>query len=86
MDADERGVLERIIRKLVRFCYLPSSAARGEVLCNKADSILFACILNNFCNALHKLLPMIRTTRYSMGTRSHNRELHVLDYLSKTFS
>jgi len=33
----------------------------------------FACILNNTCRVLHKLLQLIRITRYSMHPRSHNR-------------
>ena len=82
-DAQEQGALEGIIRKLVRLGFLPLSTPTFEVLCNKADSNLFACILNNPCHFLHKLLPPIRITRYSMDPRSHNRELHIFDYISK---
>src|SRR6218665_3565390 len=53
------------------------------VLCNAADSNLFASILNNSCHGLHKLLTPISITRYSMRLRSHNREFLVFDYLSK---
>src|SRR6218665_353467 len=83
-DAREQGALEGIIRKLVRLDFLPLSTLTFEVLCNKTDSNLSACILNNnSCYVLHKLLPPIRITRYSMCPRSHNRELPVFVYLSK---
>jgi len=82
-DAQERGALEEIIRKLVRLGFLPLSTTTFEALCNKADSNLFACILNSPCHVLPKLLPPIRITRYSLRPRSHNRELPVFNYLSK---
>src|SRR6218665_473272 len=72
-DAQERGALEGIIWKLVRLGFLPLSTSTFEALCSKADSNLFACILNNPCHVLHKLLRPIRITRYSMRPRSHNR-------------
>src|SRR6218665_324789 len=78
--------LEGIVRKLVRFCYLPLSTPTCEILCNKANSNLFACNLNNPCHVLHKLMPPIRITRYSMRHRSHNRELPMSDYLSMKYS
>src|SRR6218665_1458747 len=78
--SQERGALKGIIRKLVRLGYLFFlSTPTFDVLCNTADSNLLAIILNNSCHFLHKLLPPIKITRYSMRLRSHNRELPTLD-------
>src|SRR6218665_126062 len=54
-----------------------------EVLCNTADINLLACILNNSCHVLHKLLLLIELSCYSMRPWSHNRELPIFDYLTK---
>src|SRR6218665_3349717 len=71
-DTREQGALEGIIRKLVRLDFLPLSTLTFEVLCNKADSNLSAFSLNNnSCHVLHKLLPPIRITRYSIYTPGH---------------
>ena len=71
----EREALEGIIRRLVRQGYLPLSSVSFETLCSNADTRLFACILHNPCHVLHKLLPPIKQSRYSLRPRSHNREL-----------
>src|SRR6218665_3526052 len=70
---------EVTIQKLVRLGYLPLSTPSFEVLCNTANSNLFACILNNSRYAWHRLIPPIRITLYSMRTRSRNREISRFD-------
>jgi len=79
----EREALEGIIRRLVRQGYLPPSSPSFETLCSNADTRLFACILHNPCHVLHKLLPPIKQSRYSLRPRSHNRELPMFDNLSQ---
>src|SRR6218665_1990302 len=57
---------EGIVRKWVRLSYLSLSAPTFEILCNKAGCNLLACIFNYSCHVLHKLLPPVRITRYSI--------------------
>jgi len=79
----EREVLGGIIRKLVRQGYLPVSSPSFEALCNNADASLFTSILHNPCHVLHKLLPSVKKSHYSMRPRFHNRELPMFDSLSQ---
>ena len=53
----ERDSLSAVVRKLVRFGFLPKSFPTFEELCKKADQDLFRNILNNPGHILHYLLP-----------------------------
>ena len=79
----ERETLEGIIRRLVRQGYLPHSSPTFKALCDKAEASLFSRVLRNPCHVLHKLLPPIKHSFYSMRPRPHNRELPRFDTLSQ---
>jgi len=79
----ERETLEGIIRRLVHQGYLPHSSPTFKTLCDKAEASLCSHILRNPCHVLHKLLPPIKHSFYSMRPRPHNRELPRFDTLSQ---
>jgi hypothetical protein len=58
----ERDSLSAVVRKLVRFGFLPKSFPTFEELCKKADHDLFRNILNNPGHILHYLLPPVLYT------------------------
>ena len=71
----ERDSLSAVVRKLVRFGFLPKSFPTFEELCKKADQDLFRNILNNPGHILHYLLPPVLYTGHDLRPRSHNRVL-----------
>src|SRR5688572_32438725 len=75
--------LRELSEGLVRQGRLPLSSLSFENLCSNADIRLFACIMQNPCHVLKKLLPPIKQSRKSLRPRSHNRELPMFYNLSQ---
>src|SRR5688572_3304618 len=59
LPANRNVTLSAVVRKLVRFGFLPKSFLTFEELCKKADQDLFRNILNNPGHILHYLLPPV---------------------------
>jgi hypothetical protein len=80
------GQLERInglIRRMVRYKFLPEDQTSFEKLCECADSSLFNMILHNPSHVLYRFLPPIRNVTYSLRPRPHNREIPCADTLTR---
>ena len=65
----DRDRLQSIMRRLIRFHYLPEDTPSFEQLCAKADSRLFTAVLVDGGHVLHDLLPPVEN-RTSQGMNS----------------
>jgi hypothetical protein len=82
----DRDLLQSVMRRLVRFHYLPSDTPFFAKLCSTADSTLFTAVLKNGGHVLHYLLPPVKTIGYHLRPRAHNRSIPPADGLMrKTF-
>ena len=79
----ERERMTALLNKLIRQGYLPTSTPTIEELCAKADEALFSAVLSDPGHVLHRLLPPIRETGYSLRPRSHNRTIPQADPLTR---
>ena len=71
------------LRRLIRYHYLPGDSLSFEQLCIKADSRLFSSILVDNGHVLHELLPPIKTSKYSLRPRAHDRIIPPADNLMR---
>ena len=82
----DKDKFEALMRRLIRYHYLPGDSLSFEQLCIKADSRLFSSILADNGHVLHELLPPIKTSKYSLRPRAHDRIIPPADNLMrKTF-
>ena len=78
-NAEQKARINAVIRKMTRLGYLPPDQPTFEELCTNADNSLFASVLMNPSHVLHKFLPPVKNTGYSLRPRSHNRLLPMAD-------
>ena len=69
----QRTRINAVIKKFIRYGYLPKDQLQFETLNDKADSNLFLSTLHNPGHVLHNLLPPVKITNYSLRPRKHNR-------------
>src|SRR5271157_2317467 len=83
----DKQQLQAVANRAVRWGYLDASNASLQTVCNKRDNDLFSCLLSNSSHVLQSLLPPLNTTRYSLRSRGHNRQLPRTDnsYIEKNF-
>ena len=79
----ERNRLQTLIRRLIRYHYLPEDSPSFEQLCLKADSRLFSAVLTDKGHVLHALLPPVKTSVYSLRPRAHDRVIPPADSLMR---
>ncbi|ESO02878.1 hypothetical protein HELRODRAFT_174320 [Helobdella robusta] len=78
--------LQSLIKKLIRFNYLPASYPTVTQIFNTLDSWLFKKIENNNNHVIHPLLPPIKTTTHNLRQRKHNyQDVAQSTYKEKTF-
>src|ERR1700733_5155387 len=79
INEEQKGRINAVIKKLIRFQYLPPDQPLIEELSQKSDLRLFKSVISNPNHILNKFLPPIKTTKYSMRSRPHNRQLPMDD-------
>ena len=79
LNAAHKDRINAVIRKLIRHEYLPPDQPMFEQLSNTADCRLFSSILSNNNHVLHKFLPSIKVTGYTLCLRAHNRQLPLVN-------
>jgi len=79
----DKDRFEVLMRRLIRYHYLPGDSLSFEQLCIKADSRLFSSILVDNGHVLHELLPPIKTSKYSLRPRAHDRIIPPADNLMR---
>ncbi|ESO02862.1 hypothetical protein HELRODRAFT_174299 [Helobdella robusta] len=67
--------LQSLIKKLIRFNYLPASYPTVTQIFNPLDSRLFKKIENNNNHVILPLLPSIKTTTHNLRQRKHNYQV-----------
>src|SRR3984885_12002442 len=79
INEEQKGRINAVIKKLIRFKYLPPDQLLIKMLSQKSDLGLFKSVISNSGHVLNKFLPPIKTTNYSMRSRPHNRQLPMDD-------
>src|SRR5688572_27464359 len=79
----DKDRFEVLMRRLIRYHYLPGDSLSFEQLCIKADCRLFSSILVDNGHVLHELLPPIKTSKYSLRPRAHDRIIPPADNLMR---
>ncbi|ESO00442.1 hypothetical protein HELRODRAFT_175873 [Helobdella robusta] len=67
--------LQSLIKKLIRFNYLPASYPAVTQIFNTLDSKLFKQVENNNNHVIHPLLSPIKTTTHNLRQRKHNYQV-----------
>ena len=67
--------LDSVLNKAKKWGYLEENFPPISNLFDTRDSKMFDIILNNPHHPLHFLLPSIKTTKYNLRQRAHNRQL-----------
>ena len=79
LDEGSRQRLQALLTEIQKQGLLSSTHPPLKELCDAADSRLFAEILHNPHNVLHKLLPPVRDQIHNTRQRSHNRQIPLIE-------
>ena len=82
-NAEQRGRLNAVIRKLTRLQYLPVDQPSFDELVLHIDRNLFMSVLKNEGHVLHHLLPPVKITKYALRPQLHNRQLPFADNFNR---
>ena len=78
LKADERNRLQAVIKKAIRYGYLPRSFSTLDELSEYSDEKLFFLSRYNPNHVLHRLLPQPKNTVVNAHTISHYLQTSVL--------
>ena len=75
LKADERNRLQSVIKKTIRYHYLPRSFSTLDELREDSNEKLFFLSRHNPNHVLHRLLPQPKIVGYNLRERTHNLTL-----------
>jgi len=75
LKADEMNRLQAVIKKAIRYEYLPRSFSTLDELSEDSDEKLFFLSRYNPDHVLHRLLPRPKNTGYNLRQRTHDLTL-----------
>ena len=70
----EQQQLQAVLNRAIKWGFYKDTSPTIEQICVKRDSKLFISILSNRHHVLHQYLPPVKTQKYNMCLRAHNRE------------
>ena len=76
LDSVGKARIQSVLNKLRRLELLAEHISFDQI-CLERDTTFFPQILTNPQHVLHQLLPLLRTSHYSLRPRVHDRELPV---------
>ena len=75
LKADEKSRLQSIIKKAIRYGFIPCSFRSLDDLREESDEKLFFSARHNPNHVLHRLLPQPKSISYNLRQRPHNLTL-----------
>src|SRR6218665_3577663 len=78
-SANDRALIDQLLRKLKRLGFLPEAAPDAETLAREADDRLFKSIFLDPNHVLLKHFPETRPTNYNLRQRAHEFKLPLKD-------
>jgi len=75
LKADEKNRLQSVIKKAIRFRYLPRTFSTLSELSEDSDEKLFRLARYNPNHVLHRLLPQPKSVQYNLRKRTHDLTL-----------
>jgi len=75
LKADEKNLLQFVIKKAIRYGYLPRSFSTMSELSEDSDEKLFRLAKYNPNHVLHRFLPQPKTVQYNLRKRTHDLTL-----------